>query len=204
MKEVKKTKAYWMYILLGVVLLVAAAIFAPVWDFWAECPWKDWGFQVVSYGLAALILIYLFGYLIKKVSKSSGTIQILTILEFILLTLIAVGLVFSQFKILNIPDSPSFILGIALYCRGVIEIFRAYYHQKDSKYNYSIALLIAAILFVTFGVFLMCTNLVTKLMVLIILVLVLFVLGVIALSYGIAAKPEVKKEAKKEKTKKSK
>lgn len=196
MKNVKKTKAYWFYIVVGILLLLVAAILAPIWGFWPECPWKDLGSQIVSYAMAALILIYLFGFLIKKISKSSGTIQVLTIIEFTLLALIALGLIFSQLNILSIPDSPSIILGIALYCRGVIEVFRAYFHQKDSKYHYSPGLLVVAILFITFGVFLMCTNIVSKQTVLFVLVFVLFVLSVLSLAYGIAAKPDRKKENK--------
>ena len=198
MKGVKKTKAYWLYIVLGIILMVGALVLAPIWGFWPECPWKDLGNNLVSYAMAALILIYLFGYLIKKVASSRGTIQILTILEFTLLGLIALGLVFSQFNILSIPDSPSVILGIALYTRGVIEVFRAYYYSKDSSYNYSVGLVVLAILFITFGVFMMCTNVVSKPTVLIVLVLALVVLGIAALVYGIVSKPTPKKAKKDE------
>lgn len=190
-KEVKKTKTYWTYIVLGILLILAAIILVPYWgNIWPECPWKDWGLQLVSYAMAALILMYLFGYLIKNVKKSSGTIQVLTILEFTLLALIALGLVFSQLKILNIPDSPSFILGIALYTRGVIEVFRAYYHHKSSNYEYSVGWLVVAILFITFGVILMCTNVVTKINVLMVLIIALIVMGIYAIVYGSLAKPD--------------
>lgn len=193
-KEIKKIKSYWAYILLGIFLILLAIILAPFWGkVWQECPWKDWGTQLVSYAMAILILLYLFGYLIKKVKNSSGTIQVLTIIEFTLLILIAIGLVFSQLKILNIPDSPSTILGIAVYLRGVIEIFRAYYYQKSSSYTYSVSWLVVAILFVTFGVFLMCTNLVSKVTVLLVLVFALVVMGITSIVYGLLAKPEKKK-----------
>ena len=122
-KTVKTKKNYWAYILLGIIFIVGGVILAPFWgQVWSECPWKDLGNKFISYAMALLLLIYLFGFLIKKIRKSQGTIQVLTILEFTLLLLIAVGLVFSQLKILNIPDEPSKILGIALYIRGVIEI----------------------------------------------------------------------------------
>lgn len=196
-KEVKKTKAYWTYIVLGVLLITAAVILVPYWgNIWPECPWKDLGLQLVSYAMAALILIYLFGYLIKKVSSSSGTVQVLTILEFTLLALIALGLVFSQLKILNIPDSPSIILGIALYTRGVIEVFRSYYQNKHSTHLYPVGWLVFAIVLITFGVFLMCTNIVSKLNVLLALIVVLVVLGIVAIVYGALAKPEKKAKAK--------
>lgn len=198
-KEVKKTKAFWLYITLGILLIVASIILLPYWgSIWPECPWKDLGLQMVSYAMAALILIYLFGYLIKKVVSSSGTVQVLTILEFTLLTLIALGLVFSQLQVLNIPDSPSIILGIALYTRGVIEVLRSYYQNKHSTHLYPVGLLILAIVLITLGVFLICTNLVTKLNVLIALIVVLFALGIAAIVYGVLAKPAKKvKQTKK-------
>ncbi len=190
-KDVKKTKAYWLYIALGILLISFAVILAPFWgNIWSECPWKDLGITLVSYAMAALIVLYLLGYLMKKVTSSSGTIQVLTILEFTLLALISLGLVFSQLKILNIPDSPSVILGICLYTRGIIEIFRAYYYQKSSTYSYSTGWLVVAILLITFGVFLMCTNIVSKMTVLIVLVVVLIVLGIIMIVYGTLAKPQ--------------
>ena len=194
--NVKKTKVFWLYHVLGGVLIAASIILAPIWGFWEECPWKDWGSIVVSFAIAALLCWYLFGYLIKKLIRSKGTIKILTIIEFVLLFLIALGLVFSQFKILNIPDSPSVILGIALYCRGVIEIFRAYYHQKSSTYKYSVGWLVCAILLVTLGVFLFSTNIVTELMVLITLVVVLLVMGIVSIIYGVLSKPKSTKSKK--------
>ena len=51
MKNVKKTKAYWAYIVLGCILMIGALILAPIWGFWAECPWKDLGSNIVSYAI---------------------------------------------------------------------------------------------------------------------------------------------------------
>lgn len=196
-KEIKKTKSYWLFIALGSLLLLIALFLAPFWGkIWSDCPWKDFGIQLVSYAMAAMIVMYLVGFLFKKILSSRGVIKVLTIIEFTLLALIAVGLVFSQLAILNIPDSPSMILGIALYIRGVIEVFRAYYHQKDSKVKYSTGWLIVAILMITGGVVLITTNLVQKMTVLVILLIALFVLGISSIVYGILAKPKTTKVKK--------
>ena len=201
-KEIKKTKNFWIYIALGVVLILFAAFLLPIWGtFWAECPWKDLGMTIVSYIMAALIVIYLFGYLFKKIKQSNGIIQVLTIIEFTLLLLIAVGLVITQLKLLNIPDSPSIILGIALYIRGTVEIIKAYYHQKTSNDKYSIGWVLLAILLVTLGVVLICTNFVDKLMVLYVIIFALVVLGLYSIVSGILAKPESKKTTTKKTTK---
>lgn len=190
-KTIKTKKTYWLFIVLGVLLILGGALLAPFWGkVWEGCPWKDLGFKVVSIAMAALLLIYLFGFLLKKVTNSKGTVQVLTIIEFTLLSLIAIGLIFSQFKILNIPDDPSMIIGIAFYIRGVIEIFRAYYYNHNSTYKYPVWWLIIAILFITIGVYLILTNTITKLMILWALVIVIALLGVISITYGIMAKPQ--------------
>ena len=201
-KEIKKTKSFWVYIVLGSLLIVFGAFLLPIWgSIWEECPWKDLGLTVVSYMMAALILLYLFGYLLKKIKKHRGVVQVLTIIEFVLLFLTAVGLVISQFNIGIIPDSPSIILGVALYIRGVVEIIRAYYHQKSADDKYSIYWVLLAILLVTLGVVLVMTNLVDKIMVLYAIIFALAVLGIYAIIYGILAKPEKSKAVKNNKKK---
>ena len=198
--EIKKSKNFWLYIVLGSLLIVFAAFLLPFWgSLWNECPWKDLGLTIVSYMMAALILVYLFGYLIRKIKQHRGVVQVLTIIEFVLLFFTAAGLVISQFNISIIPDSPSIILGVALYIRGVVEIIRAYYHQKSNNDNYSIGWVLLAILLVTGGVVLVITNLVDKLMVLYAIIIALAVLGIYTIIYGILAKPEKSKGRKNDK-----
>ena len=197
--KIKKTKGFWLFITLGFIFILGGLLLAPFWGkVWEGCPWKDLGYQFISVAMAILLLIYLFGYLIKKIGKSNGTIQVLTILEFTFLFLIAIGLVFSQFKILNIPDEPSKILGIALYIRGVIEIFRAYYYKSDEHNNYPVWWLMFAIMFVTFGSYFIFRGGITKEMLLWVLFAALSVCGIILISYGIMCKPAKKKKVNNE------
>lgn len=213
MKNIKKTKRFWAYYILGLASIVLALLLAPFWSkVWAGCPWKDFGFKVVSYVIAALIGIYLFGFVFKKIKQSRGTIRLLTIIEFVLLALVALGLIFSQLNVLNITN-PSIILGIAFYTRGVIEVFRAYYHQKSSTIKYPVSWLVVSIIFVTIGVYFMVSNVITINLILYILVCALVLFGLFSIFCGYVSKPEatVKKEeteiveeTKKEKTKKEK
>ena len=125
MKNIKKTKFFWLYLTLGALLILTSLALAPFWkEVWESCPWKNLGSFVVSYIIAFIIIIYLVLYLFNRIKKSVGTIRLLTIIEFVLLAVIAVGLIVSRLQIFNITN-PSVILGIALYVRGVIEIFRA-------------------------------------------------------------------------------
>ena len=191
---VKKTKAYWLYIALGIVTLIFGILLLPFWgSIWNECPWKSWGTDLVMLFMAIVIGLYLFMFLIKKINRYRGVVQVLTIIEFVLLALIALGLVFSQFNILAIPKQPSVILGLALYCRGVIEIFRAYYYHHSMKTIYPVWWLVVAILFVTFGVYLMVKPLVQLTLIVWLLAISVIVIGIFLITYGALANPKAKK-----------
>ena len=191
---VKKTKAYWLYIALGIVTLIFGILLLPFWGkIWNECPWKSWGTDLVMLFMALVIGLYLFMFLIKKINRYRGVVQVLTIIEFVLLALIALGLVFSQFNILAIPKQPSVILGLALYCRGVIEIFRAYYYHHSMKTIYPVWWLVVAILFVTFGVYLMVKPLVQLTLIVWLLAISVIVIGIFLITYGALANPKAKK-----------
>ena len=191
---VKKTKAYWLYIALGIVTLIFGILLLPFWgSIWNECPWKSWGTDLVMLFMALVIGLYLFMFLIKKINRYRVVVQVLTIIEFVLLALIALGLVFSQFNILAIPKQPSVILGLALYCRGVIEIFRAYYYHHSMKTIYPVWWLVVAILFVTFGVYLMVKPLVQLTLIVWLLAISVIVIGIFLITYGALANPKAKK-----------
>ena len=55
--------------ILGSICLLAALIFAPIWNFWEECPWKTWGLQIVNLLIASILICYLALYLAKKIKK---------------------------------------------------------------------------------------------------------------------------------------
>lgn len=199
--RIKKTKMFWAYIVVGALFVVASIFLAPIWDFWKECPWKDWGRDIVKIILAAGICIYLFGYLLKRIIRRRGTIQILSIVEFVLLLLIALGCVLSQCNILKIEEA-CIILGLVLWCEGAIDLFRAYFHQKDSKSPYPIWRLCIAIALVSVGMWMICKPLFQNIAVLWTFVALLFLLGVLAIVIGALAKPAGKaKKAKLAKTK---
>ena len=204
LSKIKKTKYFWAIIAAGAILILFAGFLLPVWGtFWEECPWKDLGLTIVNYIMASLILLYLFGYLLKKVLSNKGTIQILTIVEFSLLFLIALGLVLSEIIGFVITDNPSIILGIALYIRGVVEIIKGYFYQKSVNEKHHIGWVILAILLVTGGTVLFVTNYVDKVTVLWIIIASLVLLGAVGILWGILAKPETKKEVKTTKTTKT-
>ena len=170
-------------------------IFAPIWDFWEACPWRTWGRQIINILIAICIVCYLAFYLLKKV-KGPGkkTIKVLTIVEFAILSLIALGCVFSQFKIINIQGACQ-IFGLALWTRGAIEVFRAYYYRSDSKEVYPVWYLAISIVMVSFGVYCFAKPFIQDIVILWIFVAFLFICGVLLLATGLS-KSSKKKHSK--------
>lgn len=179
-------------IFLGAIFLLMSAIFAPIWDFWKGCPWKTWGMQIINLLIALCLVLYLFFYLSKKVKgPAKRPIKVLTIVEFAMLSLIALGCVLSQFKVLNISGACQ-IFGFALWTRGVIEIFRAYYYRSDSKEVYPVWYLAVSIALVSFGVYCFAKPFIQDIAILWIFVTSLFILGILLLYYGISNKKKHK------------
>lgn len=134
--------------------------------------------------------------------RSNGVIKVLTIIEFSLLALIALGCILQQFKVINIGGACA-ILGLALWCRGVVEIFRAYYHQRGNNDRYPVWWLVIAIFLVSFGVYLFVKPLFDDIVILWIFVVLILLVSLILIVDGFLAKPASTKQ-KKVKTKKSK
>ena len=167
-------------IILGGLSIIAAILFAPIWGFWKSCPWKDWGMQIINIIIAACIICYLAFYLAKKLKYGKRVIKVLTIVEFALLSLIALGCIFSQFKIINIQGACQ-IFGLVIWTRGVVELFRAYYHRADSSEVYPVWYLAVSIFMVTFGTYCFAKPFIQDIVILWIFVALLFTLGVLLL-----------------------
>ena len=188
-------------ITLGVISLIIALLFAPIWNFWESCPWGAWGKQIVNILIAICIICYLVLYLAKKVKgPAKRAIKVLTIVEFALLSLIALGCIFSQFKIINIQGACQ-IFGLALWTRGSTEIFRAYYYRADSKEIYPVWYLAISIALVSFGVWCFAKPFIQDVAILWIFVTTLLICGILLLSLGINNKKKKVHTSKQKKNK---
>mgnify|MGYP000805301574 FL=1 len=149
-----KTKFFWAYIVVGIIGILLGIMLMPVWD---SCPdwvfWRTWGKQIINIIICVCIILYLVFFLLKKIMKrTNGVVKVLTIIEFVILALIALGCILQQFKVINVGGACA-ILGLALWCRGTVEIFRAYYHQKGNNEKYPVWWLAVAIALVTLGTY---------------------------------------------------
>ena len=180
-------------IILGSIAILASIIFAPVWDFWEKCPWRTWGNAILDILIALIIVAYLAFYVVKKIKTSTRqVIRVLTIIEFVLLALVAIGCIFTQAKLIKVSGACQ-IFGLALWIRGTIELFRAYYHQADSKEKYPVWLLALSIFMVTFGTFAFAKPFISNLVILWVFVIALFLFGALLLVVGITTKKVRKK-----------
>ncbi len=199
----KKTKLFWMYIILGIIGIVVGIMLMPVWK---NCPdwvfWKDWGVKVINIIICICIVLYLILFLFGKIMKrTNGVIKVLTIIEFIILALIALSCIFQQqFGFIKVNGACK-ILGLALWCRGVVEIFRAYYHQKGNNDKYPIWWLVIAIILVTLGTYMFANPFFDDLKLLWIFVVLILLLSILFIVDGILAKPATKKSGSKKKQK---
>lgn len=91
------------------------------------------GSSILKILIAIAIFAYVFLVLIPQFRYSkAGTVFILLLIETVLLLLIALGSILSQFNV--IPVSGVFrIAGLALWLHGVVEMFRGYYRLSYGK-----------------------------------------------------------------------
>ena len=139
--------------------------------------------------MGAAIVLYLVLFLAKRLNRSGNVpIQMLTIVEFIFLAFIALSCFLVQFDLLQMAR-PCLILGLAVWCRGSIEIFRAYYYKAAGDKNYPVWYLGIAIAMITFGTFIFTTPSFTVLHLQWIIVGLICALGIAIIFYGIKVKP---------------
>ena len=187
----QKSKLFWLYIVVGILFVLTAVILAPFWiDIDNDLFFAPWGHSIVKFVISGLILLFVCGFLIKKIVKGegNGVIKVLIIIETALLLLIALGGILSQFNVLKVNNAGQ-ILGLALWLRGTIEVFRAYYFKNGTEAKYPVWWLAVAIVFITVGVAMFITNFLSNVTILWILVSVILILGVISIVVGCIKKP---------------
>lgn len=190
----KKTKLFWLYFVLGTIIILSGVLLMPVWQEAGDwCFFRNWGMEFINIIIAICIALYLFLFLAKKLrDKTNGVIKVLTIIEFVVLFLIALGSVLKQFNVFSIGNACQ-ILGVAVWARGLVEIFKSYYHQTG-KNNYPILWLCVSIFLVSFGVYLYAKPFISDLIILWIFVSFILLIGIIIFIDGFLAKPKNNKK----------
>ncbi len=163
----------------------------------------DLGSTILDLVIAILLIAYLALYLFGKVTTSSkGPIKILTIVEFAVISIIALGLILSQFKVITISGAFE-ILGFVIWFRGITEALRGYYYRGNGK-PYTVGLFFLNLLLISGGVYLMLKPPLSQDQLILILAAVLILTGVTFIVLSLINKAPSKKKSKPKKQKETK
>ena len=153
----------------------------------------DLGQNILNVIIAVCILVYLFGYLVKKLKHAKQSIFVLTAVEFGLMFLIALGLILSQFKVIEITGGCK-IVGLALGLRGCVEMFRAYYHQSSNSAKYPLWQFMFNLAILIVGVYMFAKPFITDAQLIVVAAVVSFVCAVVFFVLGFSARKQNKKQ----------
>ncbi len=198
----EKSKYFWAYIVIGALLMIVSIILMPFWaDIAPDLFFSSWGADFVKIVIAGVLALYLIEYLYKKMSAVKiKVVKVLAVIEFVILSLVAVGCIISQFSAFALDVSV--IFAIALLMRGTVEIFRAYYYNNASD-KYPVIELIVAILLVALGGYAISSTIITNEIILWVATLIAFLFSLVIFVIGFYKKPKTEKKPKKVKEKKS-
>ena len=63
--DAKKTRFYWVYFILAILLFLGALIVAPIWS-GTDVFFKSWGAKLIDILIAVAIAYYIIVYLLKR------------------------------------------------------------------------------------------------------------------------------------------
>ncbi len=165
-------------IILAVLLLALGIVMLPAVT--------SFGSIVLDVIVAILLVLYLAFFLFDRMVKSRGTVRVLTMIEFALIALIAIGLVFKQLKILNLGTTCQ-IVGVVIWLRGITGTFRGYIvSTAEGKRRFTILMFALSVLMVTAGAYLFAKPLFTDENIIYILAVSLIIGAVVLLIYALA------------------
>lgn len=153
---------------------------------------------ILDVALAVGLLIYLFTFLVRRLSSAKGTVLVLTVIEFTVILLIALGLVLKQFNVFNIADSCQ-IVGVVIWLRSVVSLVRGYFvSTSDGRRAYPLLTFLLFIGLVTLGTWLFAAPIFTDATLALILCVVSFVLFALFTVFTILFWPRGKKPKSKQ------
>ena len=190
----KRFKLDWLvYFILSVFAIAGGIIMLP--------GVTDLGGKILNILLAICLVVYACLYLLPKIKSYRKTPQILTIIEFVILCLLALGLVLVQFKVFQISGVVR-IIGLAIWLRCVVELFRAYYYRGEaSSYKYPVWLLCIYLVLITLGTYIFAAPFISDEKLVLIMAIALLVLAVGLIVLGIVLVPKQKQNKKQNKSK---
>lgn len=120
------------------------------------------GLTILIIVIGVLLLIYVYGYLITVVKKSRGVMLVLTLIEMVILTLVALSCILIRIINKTFITEGIQVLGLAFWIRGVVESFRAYYFRGQEGHKYPVYNVIINVFLITIGTWFFFSHLISN------------------------------------------
>lgn len=186
----KRFKNDWLLYLIISIFTIALGIVLIVKNY-------EIGLKILNIAISLVLIIYLIAFLLPILRHRSGNIQILMIIEFVLVALIALGLILQQFKVFNIVGACK-IIGLVIWLRAIVELFRAYFYRgKESSYKYPMWYFTIILALVTLGTYMFAKPFFTDQQVVLVLSILCFIASIVLIVMGIIYLPKKSKKSKK-------
>ncbi len=129
--KLEKTKYYWTYVLFGVLCTVLGVTLLPPWSSTGVF-FSSWGAYSVNIMISGLIFGYICFYLVKRIKRYSNTpAQIVSVVELVLMAVIAIVCTVSLFVGDVSLGDPCQIFALVVWARGVSGVFTGYYCDSN-------------------------------------------------------------------------
>ena len=187
--EIKKTKAFWVFIVLGILIFLSAIILSPIWQD-MNLFFSSWGSMVVFALIGIAILLYLIFIHSKRFNKNehNGKVKALNVIEIIVLSIVAIFTITCQFISFGWTD-PCHIIGAVLWYAGASHILRAFLKKGTVGSGYLVFTMLIAIFAISFGVFLFLKPIFTVTNLQWMLAIALLIIGICFFVHGCRVKP---------------
>ena len=189
---IKKNKLFWLFIVLGAIVLLFGVTLLPVWKdidiFFAT--WSDAGVNIVLFAILVFYIVLLINR--NLVKRKSKFIVGITIIELIVLLFVAVSCLLQQFNVFSI-FGPCFVFGLMIYFRGLVNVLEPYFSSISTNNSKARLSILVSILLLTVGAIMMVIKVPNNIFNWIIAITLLLV-AVLLILFGILSMPKKEKK----------
>ncbi len=189
---IKKNKLFWLFIVLGAIVLLFGVTLLPVWKdidiFFAS--WSDAGVNIVLFAILVFYIVLLINR--NLVKRKSKFIVGITIIELIVLLFVAVSCLLQQFNVFSI-FGPCFVFGLMIYFRGLVNVLEPYFSSISTNNSKARLSVLVSIVLLTVGAIMMVIKVPNNIFNWIIAITILLV-AVLLILFGILSMPKKEKK----------
>ena len=139
----------WVFTLIETVLLAVFAVLMLLVD------------SILNVLVGIALIVYIAFIVLSKVVTYRGVIQLIALLEFFVITVLAVFVIVDYMPLASV-DAVNFTVGVAMWFRATTEILHSYHGQgegRQAKKSFNAWKIFFYILLLTFGTFIASTSL---------------------------------------------